>query len=103
MAAKGIQTRVSTGDADTYIVRSGLEKATFHPKGKTDLVVLLTALAPPESNIYFLKPVKGKVETKLFFTRKLQKEFYFAQTILLLHAFSRCDITPATYRKSKAL
>ncbi|GBN14632.1 hypothetical protein AVEN_142091-1 [Araneus ventricosus] len=35
MAAKGIETRVATGDADTYIVRSGLEKSTSHPKGKT--------------------------------------------------------------------
>ncbi|GBM02626.1 hypothetical protein AVEN_258933-1 [Araneus ventricosus] len=34
---------------------------------------------------------------------KLQKERSFAHTILLLHAFSCCDITPAIYRKSKAL
>ncbi|GBN14473.1 hypothetical protein AVEN_233943-1 [Araneus ventricosus] len=34
MAAEGIETRVATGDADTYIVRSGLEKAPSHPKGK---------------------------------------------------------------------
>ncbi|GBM96664.1 hypothetical protein AVEN_29482-1 [Araneus ventricosus] len=32
MAAKGTETRVATGDADTYIVRSGLEKATSHPR-----------------------------------------------------------------------
>ncbi|GBL72302.1 hypothetical protein AVEN_115258-1 [Araneus ventricosus] len=35
MAVKGTKMRVATGDADTYIVRSGLEKATSHPKGKT--------------------------------------------------------------------
>ncbi|GBM07177.1 hypothetical protein AVEN_15423-1 [Araneus ventricosus] len=35
MAAKGTERRVATGDADTYIVRSGLEKATSHPNGKT--------------------------------------------------------------------
>ncbi|GBM80637.1 hypothetical protein AVEN_211608-1 [Araneus ventricosus] len=35
MAAKGIKTRVATGDADTYIVRSGIEKTTSHPKGET--------------------------------------------------------------------
>ncbi|GBO22703.1 hypothetical protein AVEN_62745-1 [Araneus ventricosus] len=35
MAAKGIKTRVATGDVDTYIVRSGIEKATSHPKGET--------------------------------------------------------------------
>lgn len=31
MAAEGIETRVDTGDADTYIVRYGLEKAISHP------------------------------------------------------------------------
>ncbi|GBM68111.1 hypothetical protein AVEN_173096-1 [Araneus ventricosus] len=35
MIAKGIETRVATGDAKTYIVGYGLEKATSHPKGKT--------------------------------------------------------------------
>ncbi|GBN45624.1 hypothetical protein AVEN_148932-1 [Araneus ventricosus] len=32
-ADKGIETRITTGDADTFIVRSVLEKATSHPKG----------------------------------------------------------------------
>ncbi|GBN17070.1 hypothetical protein AVEN_192875-1 [Araneus ventricosus] len=49
-----------------------------------------------------MKPSKGKVEAKIFSTRKLQKELSFAQTILLLHVFSGCDTTSAIYRKSKA-
>ncbi|GBM14527.1 hypothetical protein AVEN_101169-1 [Araneus ventricosus] len=108
MAAEGIETRVATGDADTYIVRCGLDKAISHPivaiTGQdVDLFKLLIALAPPENNIYFVKPGKRKVEAKLFSTRKLQKELSSLQTILLLHAFSGCDITSATYGKSKAL
>ncbi|GBM48788.1 hypothetical protein AVEN_175708-1 [Araneus ventricosus] len=107
MVAKGFETRVATGDADTYNVRRGLEKAISHPivsiTGQDiDLVGLLIALAQPESSIYFMKPCKGKVEDKLFSARKLQKELSFAQTILLLHAFSGCDITSTIYRKSKA-
>ncbi|GBO18761.1 hypothetical protein AVEN_77672-1 [Araneus ventricosus] len=98
MAVEGIETRVVTGDADIYIVRFGLEKAISHPivaiTGQdVDLVVLLIALAPSESNIYFMNPGKRKVEAKLFSTRKLQKELSFPQTILLLHAFSGCDLT----------
>ncbi|GBN84578.1 hypothetical protein AVEN_185640-1 [Araneus ventricosus] len=79
MAAKGIETRFSTGDADTYIMRCGLEKAISHPivvrRGQdVDIVVLLVALAPPENDIYFMKTGKRKVEDKLFSTRKLKKE-----------------------------
>ncbi|GBO41379.1 hypothetical protein AVEN_31033-1 [Araneus ventricosus] len=108
MTAKGIETRVATGDADTYIVRCGLEKATSHPivaitAQDVDLVVLLIALALPESNIYLMKPGKRKVEAKLFSTRKLQKEPSFPQTILFFHAFNGGDVTSAVYRKRKAI
>ncbi|GBO24496.1 hypothetical protein AVEN_219896-1 [Araneus ventricosus] len=47
-----------------------------------------------------MKPLKGKAEDKLFFTRKLKKELSSAQTTLLLHAIRCCDITPDIYRKS---
>ncbi|GBL72642.1 hypothetical protein AVEN_127895-1 [Araneus ventricosus] len=65
MAAKVIETRVAIGVADTYIVRCGLEKTTYRPivaiTGQdVNQVVLLIALAPPESNIDFMKPSMGK-------------------------------------------
>ncbi|GBM16123.1 hypothetical protein AVEN_163144-1 [Araneus ventricosus] len=106
MASEGIEMRVATGDS--YIVRCGLEKAISHPivviTGQdVDLVALLIALTPPESNIYFMKSGKRKVEAKLFSTRKLQKELSFPETILLLHAFSGCETTSGIYRKIKAL
>ncbi|GBM63606.1 hypothetical protein AVEN_65883-1 [Araneus ventricosus] len=92
MAAEGIGTIVTTGDADTcvMIVRCGLEKAISHPivaiTGQdVDLVLLLIALATSESNIYFMNPGKRKV-AKLFSTKKFQKK-PFPETILLLHAF----------------
>ncbi|GBN48568.1 hypothetical protein AVEN_103759-1 [Araneus ventricosus] len=96
------ETRVTTGDADTYIVRCALEKAISHPivaiTGQdVGLVVLLIALAPPRNNIYFMKPGKRKDEAKLFSTRKLQNELPPPQNILLLHAFHDCDIISAIY------
>ncbi|GBM03428.1 hypothetical protein AVEN_265468-1 [Araneus ventricosus] len=51
----------------------------------------MIALAIPESNIYFIKPGKGKVEAKLFFTESCRKN--------LLHAFCLCDITSDIYKK----
>ncbi|GBM19719.1 hypothetical protein AVEN_874-1 [Araneus ventricosus] len=107
MAAEEIETRVAAGDVDTYNVRCGLEKAISHSIVATtgqdvDIIVLLVALALPESNIYFMKPGKRKVEAKLFSTRKLQKELSHAQTIFLLHAFSGYDITSAIYRTSRS-
>ncbi|GBM38089.1 hypothetical protein AVEN_203215-1 [Araneus ventricosus] len=108
MSSEGIETRVATGDSDVYIVKCGLEKAISHPivaiTGQdVDLVVLLIALPPPESYIYFMKSGKRKIEAKLFSTRKLQENLSFPQTILLLRAFNSCDITSAIYRKSKPL
>ncbi|CAG9820610.1 unnamed protein product [Phaedon cochleariae] len=104
MKARGIETVVATGDADGTIVRCGLEKAALHPTvtiiGEDVDLIVLFAFARPGSNVSFMKPGRGKVESKLFSTNKLQK-LPFAETILLLHAFSGCDTTSAIYNKSK--
>ncbi|GBN17052.1 hypothetical protein AVEN_63799-1 [Araneus ventricosus] len=70
------------GDAYAYIVRCGLEKATSHSTvaiigEDEDLIVILIALAPAESDTYFMKPSKGKVEAKIFSTRKQVKRIFF--------------------------
>ncbi|GBN69641.1 hypothetical protein AVEN_19044-1 [Araneus ventricosus] len=81
MTSKGIETRVAKGDADTYIVRCGLEKAISHPTvaiiGKdVDLIVILISLAPAESDIYFMKPGKGKrSKLKYFQQESFKKNF----------------------------
>ncbi|GBN89350.1 hypothetical protein AVEN_88785-1 [Araneus ventricosus] len=108
MAAKGIEMRIVTGDTDTYIVTCGLEEATSHSivaitGPDVNLFVLLIALAPKESSIYFIKLEEIKVEAKLFCIRKLPKELSFTQTILLRHEFSDCDISSLIYRKTKQL
>ncbi|XP_061717004.1 uncharacterized protein LOC133524873 [Cydia pomonella] len=105
MTAAGIETTVATGDADGTIVRCGLDKAAVHPTvvivgEDVDLIVLLMGLAPPNINVFFMKPGRGKVETKLFSVRQFQ-QLPFATTILLLHSFSGCDTTSAIHGKSK--
>lgn len=105
MTAKGIETVVTTGDADATIVRCALDKAALHPTvtiigEDVDLIVLLTAFSQPGTNIHFMKPGRGNAESKLFSSNKLQ-QLPFAETILLLHAFSGCDTTSAIYNKSK--
>ncbi len=105
MRAARIETTAATGDADGTIVRCGLDKAAIHPTvvivgEDIDLVVLLIGLAPPNTNVFFLKPGRGKVETKLYSVRQLQ-QLPFAKTILLLHSFSGCDTTSAIHGKSK--
>lgn len=69
MTAAVIETTVATGDADGTIVRCGLDKAAVHPTvvivgENVDLVVLLIELAMPNDNVFFMKPGRGKVETK---------------------------------------
>lgn len=58
------------------------------------------ALTPPEKEIFFVKPGRGKVETKIFSSQDLQKHS-FCGSILFLHGFSGCDTTSAIYRKGK--
>lgn len=60
-------------DADTLIVTMAIEIASSNQvvivgEG-IELFVLLTALAPPESNIYFVKPGKGKTDRKVYYSQ----------------------------------
>ncbi|GBM49329.1 hypothetical protein AVEN_199039-1 [Araneus ventricosus] len=80
-AAEGIERRVATGGADTYIVICGLEKATSHccynrARCRTNHVTDCFGTTR-KLKIYFMKPGKRKVEAKLLSTRNLQKELSF--------------------------
>ncbi|GBN06971.1 hypothetical protein AVEN_96756-1 [Araneus ventricosus] len=80
MNSKGIETRVAKGDADIYIVRCGLEKAISHPTvaiigEDVDLIMILISLAPAESDIYFMKPGKGRPKLKYFQQESFKKNF----------------------------
>lgn len=84
VTAAGIETTVTIGDA----VRCGLDKAAVHPTvvivgEDVDLIVLLMGLTQPNINVFFMKPERGKVETKLFSVDNfnsfhLPRQFFFS-------------------------
>ncbi|KAJ8894336.1 hypothetical protein PR048_006962 [Dryococelus australis] len=71
LTAREIEVSTATGDSDGSIVRCGLNKVTSHSSvfvigDDVALLVLLTALAPPDRNIYFMKPGRRNIEDKLY-------------------------------------
>lgn len=100
--AQGLIAVVATGDADTKIVSCGSQAANQHQTVTVigediDLLVLLIALIPPEKEMYFFKPSRGKVESRWHNVANFQKLPY-AKTILLLHSLSGCDTTSAIFK-----
>lgn len=92
-------------DADSLIVETAINlKSTnvFIVSEDIDVLVLLTALAPDDHEIYFLKPSRGKSVQKFFSTLSLDKTFpKCKQHILFLHALTGCDTTSAFYNRGK--
>ncbi|KAJ8883313.1 hypothetical protein PR048_015156 [Dryococelus australis] len=75
LTARGIEAGTTTRDADCSIVRCGLIKVTFLSSvvvigEDDDLLVLLTALTPPDRNVSFMKPGRGNIENKVYSTRQ---------------------------------
>lgn len=94
------------GDADTLIVNTAIEVAksgelTAVVGDDIDLLVLLTALTPPETEIFFLKPGRGRIPTTLYSSHSLNNNAVLKDHILFLHAFSGCDSTSALFGKGK--
>lgn len=94
---QGVEVKQAQDDADTLIVTTAIElslTAQVVIVGEDiDLLVLLTALAPQERNIYFMKSGTGKIERKIYSSHLLQSQKGFQNMILFAHAFSGCDTT----------
>ncbi|KMQ85933.1 hypothetical protein RF55_15251 [Lasius niger] len=93
----------ATGDADTLIINTAISISTFDSVivvgEDVDLLVLLTALST-RSNIYLLKPGKGKTLQQIYSTQSIIDKTA-ADNILFLHAFSGCDTTSALFKQGK--
>ena len=66
-----------------------------------DLLIILTALAGYNSNIYMLKPGRGNTESKLYTPSSTNFGLTIKNNILFLHAFSGGDTTSAFFRQGK--
>lgn len=100
---EGFVVKQTTEDADTLIVTTTIDISVTDEVvvigEDIDLLVLLIALAPEERNIHFLKPEKGKIHRRIYYSRYLQSADGLRDKILFAHAFSGCDTTSCLYQK----
>lgn len=101
----GFRVKQAISDADVLIIQTAVTASATHCTvvvgEDTDLLVLLAALIPSDSNIFFLKPGRGKSKKQIFSSQQLQKTKNLQATILLAHVFSDCDTTSAIFQKGK--
>lgn len=101
----GIEFKNAVDDADTLIAATAINKSLDGGNiviigEDIDLLVLLTALAPIQQDILFVKPSHGKTETRIYSSKDSQK-LGLKNNILFIHAFSGCDTVSAAFRKGK--
>lgn len=105
LADNNIFTCQAESDADKLIVDTAISlesKNVVVVSEDIDVLVVLTALAPTDRKIYFLKPSRGKVNQQIFSSKSLEKSLPACKEhILFLHAFTGCDTTSAFYNKGK--
>ncbi|KAJ8886881.1 hypothetical protein PR048_013093 [Dryococelus australis] len=75
LTARRIEASTAAGDAVGSIERCGLNKVTSHSSvvvigEDVDLLVLLTALTPPNRNAYVMNPGRGNIEDNVYPTRQ---------------------------------
>lgn len=71
---------IATADTDTSLVNCAIVKTLTNPTVAVvgeyiDLLVVITALSPPTSNIFFTKPGEEEIETGIFPSQDLQQLF----------------------------
>lgn len=103
LQAEGISVYQSCDDADTLIVT---KPATISQTNRfdhviivgedVDLLAILTSINC--SNLYMIKPGKGRVCTKFYNSKSFTGD---PQSILFCHAFTGCDSTSAIYKQGK--
>ncbi|XP_034250200.1 uncharacterized protein LOC117650724 [Thrips palmi] len=92
-------------DADTTIVRTAVQRPRSVIVGEdTDLLALLIALSPPDSDVLLLVPGKTAQQAKIYSSVCIQtklNEAGLSGLVLFAHAVSGCDTTSSIFKKGK--
>ena len=67
----------------------------------TDVLVLVSALTPSNSEIFFIKPARPNKGEKLYSSKSLSHIPSILENILFLHAFTGCDTVSAISNQGK--
>ncbi|KAJ8926145.1 hypothetical protein NQ314_021513, partial [Rhamnusium bicolor] len=94
-------------DADRTIVTTALQIAENINKKvvvvteDTDVLVLVAALTPSDSEVFVLKPARRNKAEELYSSKSLDHLPSVLENILFLHAFTGCDTVSATFYQGK--
>ncbi|GBL90244.1 hypothetical protein AVEN_130356-1 [Araneus ventricosus] len=102
--AEIFMVKQATEDADTLIINTAMSVSSAFDSvivvgEDVDLLILLTAPST-RSNIYILKPGKGKISQQIYSIKSIIDKTA-ADHILFLHVFSGCDTTCTLFNQRK--
>lgn len=102
----GIGVIQAEDDADTLIVQTAIQKTQNYRKvivigEDIDFIVLLLTLSTSQSDqIVFLKPGRGKMETKFYSIQTLKEQFQnMLPHFMFIHVISGCDTRHQYFNK----
>ncbi|GBO38818.1 hypothetical protein AVEN_274190-1 [Araneus ventricosus] len=105
LKAADIFVKQANNDADVLIIETALEKfntnTTIVVGEYVDLLIIPTARTPTDRIIYFLKPGKAQIETKMYLSQSFTSYPKCQAHILFLHAITGYDTTSAFFKRGK--
>lgn len=101
-----ILVKQADNGADVLIIETAIEQSnrantTIVVGEDVDLLILVTVRTPIDKIIYFLKPGKAQVQTKIYSSESLSTFPQCQSHVLLLRAITGCDTTSALFKRGK--
>ena len=95
----GFSTKQADEDADRLIVTTAIDLSQEKPVaivGEDVDFILITQLSVTNSNVYFLKPSKGKTFENFYNSRSFRHQS-IKNLICFIHSFTGCNTTSAIF------